>query len=77
LDVLLGLITLSLNTPELIDGAINLLNLLLTSEIHSDFREKDWHKIKRADIKNTRNMQTIFRDIKFRILENDVVELMM
>ncbi|CAD8091102.1 unnamed protein product [Paramecium primaurelia] len=82
LDALLEIITTSLignnSNPDLqlLDSAIDLLNLLLSSEIRDDFKEKDWHKIKRAEVKNKRNLQTIMKEIKFQILDQNELEKM-
>ncbi|CAD8197702.1 unnamed protein product [Paramecium pentaurelia] len=82
LDSFLDIITTSLignnsnSDLQLLDGAIDLLNLLLSSEIKQDFKEKDWHNIKRAEIKNKRNLQTIMKEIKFQILDQNELEKM-
>ncbi|CAD8119404.1 unnamed protein product [Paramecium sonneborni] len=82
LDSLLEIITTSLignnsnSDLQLLDTAIDLLNLLLSSEIREDFKEKDWHKIKRAEVKNKRNLQIIMKEIKFQILDQNELEKM-
>ncbi|CAK59205.1 unnamed protein product (macronuclear) [Paramecium tetraurelia] len=82
LDFFLEIITTSLignnSNPDLqlLDSAIDLLNLLLSSEIKEDIKEKDWHNIKRAEVKNKRNLQTIMREIKSQILDQNELEKM-
>lgn len=41
----------------LIDPAIEFFHSLLTIEFATDSKEKDWHKLKRAEIKNVRSLE--------------------
>ena len=51
------MVILKNNYYELIERAISLFILILEGEFVTDTKEKDFHKLRRGDVKNNRSLE--------------------
>ncbi|CAK64634.1 unnamed protein product, partial (macronuclear) [Paramecium tetraurelia] len=78
LELLLNSIMLILknNYVDLIDKAIDLLSFIIEGEFITDIKEKDFHKLRRADIRNNNSLQCQLSRFNPCIIEAEIQQLM-
>ncbi|CAD8119771.1 unnamed protein product [Paramecium sonneborni] len=78
LELLLNSIMLILknNYVDLIDKAISLFSLIMEGEFITDTKEKDFHKLRRADIKNNNSLQCQLSKFNPCFIEPEIQQLM-
>lgn len=66
------MVILKNNYYELIERAISLFILILEGEFVTDTKEKDFHKLRRGDVKNNRSLEVQLSKYTPSLIEEEI-----